>query len=241
MKHAKHPALPAAAALAAALLLAACAPAQDGPPQAPEYPWTDRYEQTLAALDEAGADYEVADDAATGASVTMESGELFGVPVQDLYLRFDTNGTLEGVRGMVAPEQTDAMQAAMRKALGDPVDSYCPASYSALEEFGVHLSTDLVSLGGLYWHEEQPLSETLPEKDGLTPAQQWQKALEATGRVDLTEKEPRTITVNGEERTLWYGTEALEQFLANNWEYLARYEPDGDGAWVAVSRVIWPF
>ena len=134
MKHAKHPALPAAAALAAALLLAACAPAQDGPPQAPEYPWTDRYEQTLAALNEAGADYEVADDAATGASVTMESGELFGVPVQDLYLRFDTNGTLEGVRGVVAPEQTDAMQAAMRKALGDPVDSYCPASYSALEE-----------------------------------------------------------------------------------------------------------
>ena len=143
--------------------------------------------------------------------------------------------------GVVAPEQTDAMQAAMRKALGDPVDSYCPASYSALEEFGVHLSTDLVSLGGLYWHEEQPLSETLPEKDGLTPAQQWQKALEATGRVDLTEKEPRTITVNGEERTLWYGTEALEQFLANNWEYLARYEPDGDGARVSVSHVIWPF
>ena len=241
MKHAKHPALPATAALAAALLLAACAPAQDGPPQAPEYPWTDSCEQTLAALDEAGADYEVADDAATGVSVTMESGELFGVPVQDLYLRFDTNGTLEGVNGVVAPEQTDAMQAAMRKALGDPVDSYCPASYSALAEFGVELSADLVSQGGLYWHEEQPLSETLPEKDGLTPAQQWQNALEATGRVDLTEKEPRTITVNGEERTLWYGTEALEQFLANNWEYLARYEPDGDGAWVAVSRVIWPF
>ena len=234
MKHAKHPALPAAAALAAALLLAACAPAQDGPPQAPEYPWTDSCEQTLAALDEAGADYEVTDDAATGVSVTMESGELFGVPVQDLYLLFDDNG-------MVAPEQTDAMQAVMRKALGDPVDSYCPADYSALGEFGVRLSTDLVPLGGLYWHEEQPLSETLPEKDGLTPAQQWQNALEATGRVDLTEKEPRTITVNGEERTLWYGTEALEQFLANNWEYLARYEPDGDGARVAVSRVIWPF
>lgn len=241
MKHAKPPALPTAAALAAALLLAACAPAQSGPPQAPEYPWTDSYEQTLAALDEAGADYEVADDAATGVSVTMESGELFGVPVQDLYLLFDDNGTLEGVSGMVAPEQTDAMQAAMRKALGDPVDSYCPASYNALEEFGVRLSTDLVPLGGLYWHEEQPLSETLPEKDGLTPAQQWQKALEATGRVDLTEKEPRTITVNGEERTLWYGTEALEQFLANNWEYLACYEPDGDGARVSVSHVIWPF
>ena len=240
MKHAKHPALPAAAALAAALLLAACAPAQDGPPQAPEYPWTDSYEQTLAALDEAGADYEVVEDASYGADVTMESGELFGVPVQDLYLRFDTNGTLEGVSGVVAPEQTDAMQAAMRKALGDPVDSYCPASYSALEEFGVHLSTDLVSLGGLYGHEEQPLSETLPEKDGLTPAQQWQKALEAAGQ-DLTEKEPGTTTVNGEERTLWYGTEALEQFLANNWESLARYEPDGDGAWVAVTHVIWPF
>ncbi len=241
MKHAKHPALPAAAALAAALLLAACAPAQDGPPQAPEYPWTDSCEQTLAALDEAGADYEVADDAATGVSVTMESGELFGVPVQDLYLRFDTNGTLEGVSGVVAPEQTDAMQAAMRKALGDPVDSYCPASYSALAEFGVELSADLVSQGGLYWHEEQPLSETLPEKDGLTPVQQWQKGLEAAG-ITLTEEGPETITAaNGEERTVWHGTEALEQFLANNWEYLARYEPDGDGARVAVSRVIWPF
>ena len=240
MKHAKHPALPAAAALAAALLLAACAPAQDGPPQAPEYPWTDSYEQTLAALDEAGADYEVVDDATTGVSVTMESGELFGVPVQDLQLLFDANGALEVVSGVVAPEQTDAMQDAMRKALGDPVDSYCPASYGGMGGFEVRLSTDLVPLGGLYWHEEQPLGETLPEKDGLTPAQQWQNALEAAGR-DLTEKEPGTATVNGEERTIWYGTEALEQFLANNWEYLARYEPDGDGAWVAVSRVIWPF
>ena len=237
----KRTMLYAAAVSLAALLLAACAPAQDGPPQAPEYPWTDSYEQTLAALDEAGADYEVVEDASYGADVTMESGELFGVPVQDLYLRFDTNGTLEGVSGVVAPEQTDAMQAAMRKALGDPVDSYCPASYGGMGGFEVRLSTDLVPLGGLYWHEEQPLGETLPEKDGLSPAQQWQRALEATGRVDLTEKEPRTITVNGEERTLWYGTEALEQFLANNWEYLARYEPDGDGARVAVSRVIWPF
>lgn len=236
----KRTMLYAAAVSLAALLLAACTPAQDGPPQAPEYPWTDSYEQTLAALDEAGVDYEVVEDASYGADVTMESGELFGVPVQDLYLRFDTNGTLEGVSGVVAPEQTDAMQAAMRKALGDPVDSYCPASYGGMGGFEVRLSTDLVPLGGLYWHEEQPLGETLPEKDGLTPAQQWQKALEAAG-VDLTEKEPGTATVNGEERTIWYGTEALEQFLANNWEYLARYEPDGDGAWVAVSRVIWPF
>lgn len=228
-----------AAALLAALCLAGCSgsgTAQAGQPEAPEYPWADSYETTVAALDEAGADYESAMDEAMG-SILLTGGALFGVPTQAISLTYGGDGSLQAVTGMVAADNCAAMEQAMRSALGDPVESYRPAVYSTLDGMEVYLSDDLVPLGLLCWHSDQPLSETLPDN----AVEAWQQALEQTG-LRFEEEPAETITVNGEERTLWHGTEALEQYLANNWAYAAGLEyTDGSDGRVTLSRVVWPF
>lgn len=231
-----------AAALLAAVCLAACSGTADTGsqnPEAPEYPWADSYDTTLAVLDEAGADYETEHDD-TSANIMLDGGELFGVPVESLYLLYTEEGELQAVNGMVASENFDAMEKALRKTLGDPVESYCPASYTALGNFESYLTTDLVPLGGLYWHNDRPLSETLPDVDGQSAADRWQQALEASGQT-VDDEPAGTITVNGEERTLWHGREAMDQYLANNWEYAVTFEPTGDQGRLTLSRVIWPF
>ena len=232
-----------AAALLAAVCLAACSgPADAGSqiPEAPEYPWADSYDTTLAALDEAGTDYETAQDD-TSASITMEGGELFGVPVDSVYLLYTGAGELQAVSGTVAGGNSDAMEQALRSALGDPVDSYCPATYSALSNFESYLSDDLAASGDLYWHNDRPLSETLPDVDGQSAADRWQQALEASGQT-VDDEPAGTITVNGEERTLWHGREAMDQYLANNWEYVVYFGLlDGSSPRLTLNRVIWPF
>ena len=75
-----------AAALCLALALAACAAAPaDKDIAAPEFPWANGYDETVAALQERGADF-TADPGADGyqPSVRMDSGTLFGVLNQSI-------------------------------------------------------------------------------------------------------------------------------------------------------------
>lgn len=224
----------AAIALAAALLLAGCR--GTGEMQVPEYPW-DTTQPALAETlaDDAGA--TVSDE-----SIQIEAGTLFGVQAQDIILGFD-GGQLNSVLATVPAENRDAMLKAMQKALGDPVDSYAPAVLNALDsEFSVRISSEqVIPERTFYWHSPQPLSETWPEaaQDSLISA--WREHYEQTDGLSWENRPATTSTVNGEETATYYGDEAAQAYLDNNYEAILTFQgAEGSDCSFLASRLLPP-
>ena len=152
-----------AAALCLALALAACtaAPA-DKDIAAPEFPWANGYDQTVAALEEQGVDF-TADPGADGyqPSVRMDSGTLFGVDASEVILWFNTEGALTSVNAYVAAADRETLQANMETAMGAPAESYRPAMRGAAlggASFLIEVPQEsILNENYLAWHSAQPL------------------------------------------------------------------------------------
>ena len=154
-----------AAALCLALALAACAAAPaDKDIAAPEFPWANGYDETVAALEEQGADF-TADPGADGyqPSVRMDSGTLFGVDASEVILWFNTEGALTSVNAYVAAADRETLQANMETAMGAPAESYRPAMRGAAlggPSFLIEVPQEsILNENYLAWHSAQPLAE----------------------------------------------------------------------------------
>ena len=71
-------------------------------------------------------------------------------------------------------------------------------------------------------------------------AEQLQHNYEQAG-VRFEEQDAGTITVNGEEQTQWYGSEAFDSYFANNWEFVAMFQgAEGEDGRFTMTRTMLP-
>lgn len=211
--------------LAAALLLAGCAAARRDV-QVPEYPW----DTTQQAVLQASPDAESADG-----TVQIESGALFGVPVQGITLTY-SGGRLAGVVATVQAQDRETMLAALQKALGAPADSYAPAVQNALSSgFRVYISDEMaVPDAAFYWHTPQPLAETWTQEQ----QEAWTAALRE--HYEWENQAPATAMVNGVEKEVYHADEAAEVYLENNYEAVISYhgQEGSDGLLIAARQLV---
>lgn len=217
--------LPCLSAVLLAAALAGCA-AQPKTVAAPEYDWAAGFEETCARLDEAGLSYTATPAEDGGyASILLESGALFEVTAGPTSLLFNPDlDELESVRAEVAPGDAAAMQSAMQKALGAPLDGeYTYAAFDALRSSTLEASLRSMPTGETFivWLDSEPLSESWTEEEQTAFAE----ALCAKLGSSPAEHE-----------------EAFATYFAHNWEHQARLEILSDGsAIVTLSRLIQPF
>ena len=206
----------AALALAGALTagLAACQaqPGQTGELlAAPEYPWTESYDQIKAALDDQRITYH--DD---GASLRFSGGELFGQPMQEVDLSFNTQGQLYSVRGSFPLEEQDAVQAALADRLGEPLPEFTYITtfnaLSASAEYRAHRE-DMTGSFAAVWAG----SRTLGEEMGAQQRQTFRDLIRenyAASEEALAGRTETIETADGTE-TIWYGEAAVDAILSN--------------------------
>ena len=208
-----------------AVSLAGCensAPAWDM--EVPEYPWTLTCDEFAASLQEQGAGYDRQQSGA-GYSITLPEGTLYSVPVDAVALYFNADQMLESISASVPAASRDSLLDAVQDALGEPADSYRPAVMNMLSQnFSVYCSSEMVQDGLSYvWHSARPLSESWSDELRAQFAEQLRHNYEEAG-VSFAEQDAGTITVNGEEQTQWYGSEAFDSYFANNWEFVAMFQ-----------------
>ena len=235
------------AALCLALALAACtaAPA-DKDIAAPEFPWANGYDETVAALQERGADF-TADPGADGyqPSVRMDSGTLFGVDASEVILWFNTEGALTSVNAYVAAADRETLQANMETAMGAPADSYQPVTTGSglmnAPSFGITVSVKRIALDDdhLLWHSEQPLSQTWSQDQ----QEEWKDSLrtpllEAGG--DMTSKVSLARSESQGDVIQYTGDVALDAYLEYQWEKTAELYRLDDGCQVILNRTCIP-
>lgn len=234
-------------ALCLAAVLAACtaAPAEKDI-AAPEFPWANGYDQTVAALEEQGADF-TADPGADGyqPSVRMDSGTLFGVDASEVILWFNTEGALTSVNAYVAAADRETLQANMETAMGAPADSYQPVTTGSglmnAPSFGITVSVKRIALDDdhLLWHSEQPLSQTWSQdqqeewKDSLrTPL--LEAGSDMASNVSLARSESQGDVIQ------YTGDVALDAYLEYQWEKTAELILTEEVCQVRLTRVCIP-
>lgn len=225
-----------------AVSLAGCensAPAWDM--EVPEYPWTLTCDEFAASLQEQGTGYD-RQQAGAGYSITLPEGTLYSVPVDAVALYFNADQMLESISASVPAASRGSLLDAVQDALGEPADSYRPAVMNMLSQnFSVYCSSEMVQEGLSYvWHSARPLSESWSDELRAQFAEQLQHNYEQAG-VRFEEQDAGTITVNGEEQTQWYGSEAFDSYFANNWEFVAMFQgAEGEDGRFTMTRTMPP-
>lgn len=234
-------------ALCLAAVLAACtaAPAEKDI-AAPEYPWTNNYDQTVALLEEQGADFTAdpgTDDSQP--SIQLDGGTLFGVDATSVSLGFTRNGELTTVLAQMDTDKQQALQTAMEKAMGDPADSYQPVTTGSelmdAPSCGISVTVKRIALDDdhLLWHSEQPLSQTWSQDQQET----WKKSLrtplleaggDMTSKVSLARRESQGDVIQ------YTGDVALDAYLEYQWEKTAELYRLDDGCQVILNRTCIP-
>ncbi|HJD20766.1 MAG TPA: hypothetical protein H9915_03000 [Candidatus Gemmiger faecigallinarum] len=235
------------AVLGLALALAACAAAPaDKDVAAPEFPWANGYDQTVAALEEQGAEF-AADpgDETYAPNIQLDSGTLFGVEASGVVLGFTRAGELTSVSGYVDAAEKETLQNAMEDALGDPADSYQPVM------FGPPRMTDTPAFGfsaavkriapedHLLWRGEQPLSRTWTEEQQAEWKASIRDPLLAAG-ADLTSEVGLSRNEEWGDMVYYAGEVALDAYLEYHWEKTAELILTEDVCQVRLTRVCIP-
>ena len=227
---------------ALAASLAGCessAPAWDM--EVPEYPWTLTCDEFAASLQEQGTDY-TRQQSGAGYSITLPEGTLYSVPVDAVALYFNADQMLESISASVPAASRGSLLDAVQDALGEPADSCRPAVINVLNQmFSVYCSSEMVQEGLSYvWHSARPLSESWSDELRAQFAEQLQHNYEQAG-VRFEEQDAGTITINGEEQTQWYGSEAFDSYFANNWEFVAMFQgAEGEDGRFTMTRTMLP-
>ena len=232
------------AAIAAALMLTACAAAPaEQDIAAPEFPWANGYDQTVAALEEQGAEF-AADpgDETYAPNIQLDSGTLFGVDASEVILWFNTEGALTSVNAYVAAADRETLQANMETAMGAPVESYRPAMRGAAlggAPYRIEVPQEsILSENYLAWHSAQPLAEAWSEEQQA----EWK----ASVKDPLVEQGANFASGTYQASGSWgamdgyEGDAALDAFLQNSWEKTAELILTEEVCQVRLTRVCIP-
>ena len=193
---------------------------------APEFPWENGYEATVAALKGQGVDF-TADPGADGyqPSVRMDSGTLFGVDASELILWFNKDGTLTSVNAYVALAGRETLQANMEAAMGAPAESCRPAMRdAAMGSYRIAVpQQSVLNENYLAWHSARPLAEAWSEEQQAEWKASVKEPLVEQG-VDFTSD---TYQASGSWGALdgYVGDAALDAFLQNSWGKNCRADP----------------
>ena len=231
-------------ALCLAAVLAACAAAPaEKDIAAPEYPWTNNYDQTVAMLEEQGADF-TADPGADGyqPSVRMDSGTLFGVDASEVILWFNTEGALTSVNAYVAAADRETLQANMETAMGAPAESYRPAMRGAAlggASYRIEVPQEsILNENYLAWHSAQPLAEAWSEEQQA----EWKASVKDPLVEQGADFASDTYQASGSWGAMdgYEGDAALDAFLQNSWEKTAELILTEDVCQVKLNRICIP-
>lgn len=232
-------------ALALALALAACtaAPAAQDI-AAPEFPWANGYDETVAALEEQGAAF-TADPGAEGyqPSVRMDSGTLFGVEASEVVLWFNAEGALTSVNAYVDAADRETLQANMEAAMGAPAESYRPAMRGAAlgttPSYLIEVPQESVlNENYLAWHSAQPLAEAWGEEQQA----EWKASVKDPLAAQGADFASDTYQASGSWGAMdgYVGDAALDAFLQNSWEKTAELIASDTLCQVKLNRVCIP-
>lgn len=195
------------------LMLTACQPKGlvNGEVQAPEFPWDRTYDEVIADLEKAGADYSSTDD-----WIEIQDTKIFGLDARKVELSFG-DGQLAAVVGDLSVDEETGLKE-IRAALGEPKDEFRQIMYQSEEE--APLAYEGEPYDDYCWAGTNTLADNLPEeiKEGFRHLfiGDYEEA-QLVDREDTTEDGGRA----------WYGASSVDAVFTNP-SSICLYDPSRD-------------
>ncbi|WP_294497463.1 M56 family metallopeptidase [uncultured Gemmiger sp.] len=180
--------------------------------QAPEYPWTTTYSAAKADLDAAGTPYTDGGD-----TLQLRDAALFGCQMQELNLRFNSQGQLWGVSGLFPAEEQDAVIDAVTARLGEPLPEFTYVTtfdvLTSSAEYRAHRE-DLTGNYAAVWAGTQTLGEAMTEQQRQNFRERLRECYTESG-AGFAGRTETAETAGGTAETIWYGEDAVDAILTN--------------------------